>query len=365
MTLEGKGFYIWQIRRCEGGDANAIADEAELAGLTHCLIKIADGTNPYNIDSNTGSDLVPPVSSALTSRGIQVWGWHYVYGYDPLGEADIAIQRIQTLGLDGYAVDVEAPYKQPGRDEAARQFLGRLRASLPTFPMALSSYRYPTYHPQIPWVEFLEKVDINMPQVYWVESHNPGEQLIRSLREFEALTPFRPIIPTGSAYIQGDWSPTLNDINEFLQTAIDLNMSAANFWEWGHTRIYAPELWDAVAAFVWPSEPPQPDILDLYMDALNASDVDQLVALYHDNAVHVTADRTLQGLQAIRGWYENFFSDILPGATFTKIDSSSAAGSRTLSWTASSSAGEVNNGNDSFGLVAGKIIYHYTFFTVV
>ncbi len=114
MTLQGKGFYIWQIKRCEGGSAAAIANAAVQAGLSHVLIKIADGTNSYNIDSTSGADLVPAVKQALKARNIQVWGWHYVYGYDPTGEANIAIQRIQQLGLDGYAIDAEAQYKEPG-----------------------------------------------------------------------------------------------------------------------------------------------------------------------------------------------------------------------------------------------------------
>jgi hypothetical protein len=363
LTLQGKGFYIWQIRRCEAGDANAIANAARQAGLTHVLVKIADGTSAYNLDPTTGADLVPPVVMALRDRNIEVWGWHYVYGYDPNGEADIAIQRIRQLSIDGYVIDAEDPYKLPGRDEAARQFMSRLRAALPTFPMALSSYRYPTYHPQFPWQPFLEKVDINMPQVYWVEAHNPGEQLIRSVREFEAISPFRPIIPTGSAYMQGSWQPTPEDIVEFMDTARLLNLSAANFWEWGHTRLYVPHLWDAIAAYDW-SGAPDGDIVTRYFTALNAHDPALVVGLYENNAVHVTPDRTVQGVDAIRLWYQTLFNQVLPEATFTLMDETGRIGSRHFSWLASSSKGNVVDGQDSFGLVNGKIVYHYTYFTI-
>lgn len=87
------------------------------------LVKIADGSNSYNINSATGVDLIPTVAKAMRARSIQVWGWHYVYGYDPIGEANIAIQRIQKLGLDGYVIDAEAEYKQPGKDVAASRFM--------------------------------------------------------------------------------------------------------------------------------------------------------------------------------------------------------------------------------------------------
>ena len=33
MPLEGKGFYIWKIHRCEGGNAQTIVQRAKDAGL--------------------------------------------------------------------------------------------------------------------------------------------------------------------------------------------------------------------------------------------------------------------------------------------------------------------------------------------
>lgn len=364
MALQGKGFYLWQIRRTEGGSPAAIANLAVQAGLTHVLIKIADGDNAYNLDPNTGADLVPAVLNALRDRNIAVWGWHYVYGYDPQAEADIAIQRIQGLGVEGYIIDAESQYEEPGRATAARTFMSRLRAALPTFPIALSSFRYPTFHPNFPWQAFLEQVDINMPQVYWVAAHNPGDQLTRCLREFEAITPFRPIIPTGSAYLQGDWQPTPAEMVEFMDTARDLNMAAANFWEWAHTRLYLPACWNAIAAYDWPVDPSSQDIVPRYIAALNAHSAAQATLLYADNAVHVTPERTLQGTVLIHLWYEALFEQLLPNATFTLVEESGTQGSRHFSWTATSSAGSVSDGQDTFGLVDGRIVYHYTQFTI-
>jgi len=361
--IVGKGWYIWQIRRCEGGVPAAIANEAAAANLSHVLIKIADGVSAYNLDPISGADLVPPVIQALRARGVLCLGWQYVYGYNPVGEANIAIQRIQQLGVDGFVIDAEDQYKLPGRDVAATTYMTRLRAALPTLPMALSSYRYPTYHPQLPWVEFLTYCDYNMPQVYWVEAHNPAEQLIRSVREFQAITPFRPIIPTGSAYVQGDWAPAPLEIIEFLQTAQMLNLTAANFWEWGHTRLYLPELWDIVKLYPWESEPEE-DILVRYFSALNAHNPDQAAALYDSNGVHVNGERTLQGTDAIRGWYALLFGQLLPGAVFTLAESSGDASTRSFAWTAVSTLGSVNDGSDSIGIVDGKIVYHYTAFSI-
>ena len=243
MALTGKGFFIWKIKSCENGNPSAIASLAQSAGLTHVLIKIADGPNPFNIDTSRNVDLVPPVVQALHGLNIQVWGWHYIYGYNPAGEAQIAGQRVQNLGLDGYVIDAEVEFKQPGRAGIARTFMTELRRRLPDTPVAFSSFRFPTYHPQIPWKEFLENCDYNMPQVYWEQSHNPGAQLRRCVDEFARLSPSRPVIPTGSAYGTGSWAAKIiqNDrIAEQRSVRVDQAEMVSDEYE-------IPESWMIVA----------------------------------------------------------------------------------------------------------------------
>ena len=364
MTLRGKGFFIWKIPNCENGDPVAIANVATQAGLSHVLIKIADGVGSYNVDLTTGVDLVPPVIQELRARSIEVWGWHYIYGYDPVGEANKAIQRMTALELDGYVVDAEREFKESGKAEAARTFMNRVRTGLPDTTIALSSYRFPSFHPQFPFRAFLEKCDLNMPQVYWLLNHNPGEQLLRTLNEFQAITPVRPVIPTGSAFKQGSWSPTTADMLDFLQTARSLNMTAANFWEWANCRTNLPDIWNAIKDYEWPVTPPPLDIAQRYIQALNSRDPDEVIAFYLPNALHVTSARTLTGSQNIRNWYSSLFSTVLPGASFTLTSFTGTGNTRYLSWTARSSAGNVLNGSDTFGLLSDLIAYHYTFFTV-
>jgi hypothetical protein len=76
--LQGKGFFIWRIADCEKGDVNAIANLANQAGMSHVLVKVADGTQSYNVDLRTKVDLAPAVVQALRARGISVLGWHYI-----------------------------------------------------------------------------------------------------------------------------------------------------------------------------------------------------------------------------------------------------------------------------------------------
>jgi len=364
MLPRGKGFMIWMISRCENGDAGAIATAARQAGLTHIQIKIANGINPYNYDAKNKIDLVPPVANALKAKGIQVWGWHYVYGDDPVKEAQIAVQRVKQLNLDGYIIDAEVEYKKVGKEAAAKKFMTELHNGIPNIPIALCSYRFPKLHPELPWKAFMEKCDVNMPQVYWEKQHNPGVQLKECVNQFNAMTPILPIIPVGACYKPGTWFPTPADATEFLKTARTLNLEAVSFYEWYYGRNILRPTWDAISAFNYGNPPPPKELPEQYIDALNAHDPNKIASLYDNNAIHVSADSTIQGPDAIRVWYTNFLNKTLPKGVFSLISSTGTGSSRQFTWNASSSAGKVKDGNDTFGIQNGKIAYHSCFFTV-
>lgn len=364
VAVQGKGFFIWKIPSCEGGNAQAIAGQAQVAGLNFVAIKIADGTRPMNYDTARAVDLIAPVMLALKSAGIQVWAWHFVYGADPLGEARKAIQRMQSLQFDGYVIDAETEFKQPGKDKAARQYLAELRSAYPTLPIALSSFRFPSYHPDFPWKAFLDGIDYHMPQVYWEQAHNPGTQLTRSVREFQAMTPYRPVLPIGPGYKTGGWAPTDADTQEFLGTAVSLGIPTASFFSWDECRRDLPKVWNAVASYSFQgANQASSDIAGKLIEALNQHNIDQAVALYNPNAVQITSSRTIQGQAAIKNWYASLLNQ-LPGASFTLTGLSGTGNSRHFTWQASSQRGAVKNGNDTLGLIDGKINYHYSYFSI-
>jgi hypothetical protein len=366
MTLNGKGMYIWQVSRCERGNTAAIAALARAAKLSHVLVKVADRDVPYNVDQTSKVDLAMLLIQSLRAYGIQVWGWQYIYGESPLAEANMAIHRIQQLKLDGFVINAEKEYKRTGKKDAAKRYMSHLRMANPSIPIALSSYRYPSYHPEFPWREFLENVDINMPQVYWMHAHNPVDQLNRCVREFQTMTPSRPIIPTGAAFKEFGWKSNAEEVIDFMKAAQGQNLTAANFWEWSHARDNnnLPGIWDAIRDYAWDQTPAQPDICQRYINALNTHKLGEVIKLYNPNAVHVTGSRTIQGTTAIQSWYDSLFKKMLPSAAFTLTGYSGNASSRHFTWTAVSRNGKVLNGNDTIGLSNEKIAYHFTFFTV-
>lgn len=365
-SLEGKGFYIWKIPYCDRGDPVAMVARARAARLTHVLIKIADGaTWAYNYDYETKTDLIPPVLEAFHEAGIEVWGWHYVRGDDPLGEARLGIDRVRELGVDGYVIDAEIEYKKPGKKIAATRYMTELRAALPSLPMALSSYRFPARHSQLPFVEFLQGCDYSMPQVYFEGAHNPEEQLEMSVNQYKALQPARPVIPTAPTYSMAGWRPSVDEIQRFARKALDLRLPGMNAWSWDYaTRSSHADMWDAVAAFDWSPRQPADTVPERLIDLLNQHNVESVPDVYTEDAAHVTGARTAVGIEAVKAWYGQLFGQLLPGGAFQLTSKSISGRTAHFTWAATSERGRVSDGNDTVSLRDGKIQYHYTYFTL-
>ncbi len=122
--------------------------------------------------------------------------------------------------------------------------------------------------------------------------------------------------------------------------------------------------WSAIRDYPWGGGLVPSDIVERFMLAMNEHNPQKVVDLYAPTAAHVTATHTKTGHEAIRAWYQTLFNNVLPNANFTLSGFSGGGNSRHFTWTATSDKGTVENGNDVFGLLDGRIVYHYTFFTI-
>lgn len=299
---------------------------------------------------------------------------------------------------------------------AARQFMTTLRAALKV-PIALSSFRFPNYHTDFPWSSFLEFCDLHMPQVYWEQAHNAGEQLRKSKRQCDALPNAKPTIPIGAAYDTPGWIPTAADIDDFLNTAKELGLPAISFFDWEACRAKLPVIWKVIADFAWPihvkdslpapnsisttetlpiippdtlhaPEPttaqdisptimpdslPAPDsfptadksptipmevFLPLLLAALNNRNAAQAAQLYDPSAVQVWADQIVHGTEAIQASFDTFFTSLPSGTDFAIVDTHSKENELMFAWKAATLTGET-----MLVLQNGKIILDYTFIT--
>ena len=370
MTLQGKGFIIYNLPECESGEPGSILAAAQAAGFGHVLIKIADGEKAFGMDA-AGGNQAAPIVQALQQAGIAVWGWHSVHGSDPGAEAAIAIMRSRTLGLNGYVVCAADEFLHPGMANAARQFMQVVRGGL-SIPIALSSYRFPNYHPEFPWSTFLEFCDVHMPQVTWEQAHNPVEQLSESKRQCDALPNARPFIPTGPAYSISGWNPSAEEIIEFLNAAVQLGLPAINFYDWDDCHKDQPLLWTAIAEFPWPASikanPPAPSsdpqttpvipeaFLSQFVEALNSRQPAKVSALYDPAAIQVWADQILKGTEAIQKGYDAFFDSLPAGTVHCITQANVEDDTRLFTWKVGPLTGET-----TLVLKNGKIIMEYTF----
>ncbi|MDY6846603.1 MAG: nuclear transport factor 2 family protein [Chloroflexota bacterium] len=361
MSLTGKGYYIWKVKFCENGDPDRIIALAKQANLSHVLVKVADGAFPYNIDNNTGFDYARAVVKKLQEANITVWGWHFVYGSYPDQEGEIAVKRTLELGLNGFVVDAESAYETPAKAPAASQYMNILRSNLGSIPIALSSFRYPSYHARFPWKNFLERCDYNMPQVYWIHAHNnAGEQLQRCVNEFKNLHPFRPIIPTGPAYKEHGWVPYESEIIEFMQVAKKLNLPAVNFWYWEGCRRDTPQFWELVKNFQYNASVQQASIPERYVSALNTRNPNNVIDLYADNAIHIQSDGAVQGRESILQMIDSMMNNY-PNTNFTLLSQTHENNIYSFHWQGLNNEDTTVEGRNTIGLSNDKINFHYAY----
>jgi hypothetical protein len=141
------------------------------------------------------------------AAGFAGGGWGYVYATRAGPQGGRASERIEKLGLGHWLIDAEGEWQKAGLGKTAELYCNSLDVNK-KFTAGLCSYRYPSLHAPFPFGSFMhhEKVKLAAPQVYWLGSHNPREQLERSCTEYAGLSD-KPFIPIGATF--GVTLPTL------------------------------------------------------------------------------------------------------------------------------------------------------------
>ena len=212
--MNGLGFLIWKLSSLPA--VEQVIELLQSVNARWVSIKVADGIWPYNQVGGNDKALLAFIG-ALQAAGIDVGGWHYIYPDQPGPQGDRAEERREKLHLSHYLLDMEKEWKIPyGAGARAVTLCDKLHNG--SLQVGLCSYRYPEYHPEPPWGKFLhhEKMDAIVPQLYWIGSHNPAWQIRESLRQYREMSDL-PYIPIGSTFDNGDWSPTTDDIAEFIE----------------------------------------------------------------------------------------------------------------------------------------------------
>ena len=279
--MNGKGFMIWQLDRMP--PSQELVSLLKNVDIKWISIKIADYLTPYN--QIGGSDKVLKYFvEKLQSAHIEVGGWHYIYPTKCGPQGGLASERIEKLGLDHLLIDAEGEWKQEGLKAEAELYCNSLDVNK-VFPVGLCSYRFPALHAPFPFKHFLNhpKVKFIAPQMYWLGSHNPAEQLKNSKDQYRLLSD-KPYWPIGCTFGWGGWEPSEKDLAEFMNTCHAWDLSAHGWYSLDWLLRNKRYDWLSVIGGT-PAEPPPVVEKDTWLKIFNCYALN-----FRDDPV-VTADR--------------------------------------------------------------------------
>lgn len=239
--LEGKWVWVWNWRRCDGGDTEAIATRLKAAGCRGALVKAFDGPRWFNQGLPWRE-----IAVALKGHGLSVGGWGYCYGDNPEEEADKAIETALYGDADLLVLDAESEFK--GRREAAEILCTGIReVHGAAYPLYFSSFALARYHASFPFDMFEQYCTGAAPQLYWNAFRRPMPQAVtESYADYAALGfDAEKLFPIAGLYEEGTVSfPAAADVREFVRQASARGSPGVSFWSYEHMN---DEMWQAVA----------------------------------------------------------------------------------------------------------------------
>ena len=215
------GMWIWYLNASNGGNLASIAAKAQAAGITTLYVKSSDGGSDF------WSQFTPALVAQVHALGLKICAWQYVYGNDPVGEADLGIEAAHD-GADCLVIDAEVEYG--GKYAAAQTYIDTLRAGVgPAYPIGLASFPYVDYHESIPYSVFLGPggAQYNAPQIYWKTiGTSPDDAFAHAYIENRIYG--RLLTPLGQLY----GSVTASGVERFRQVAAAYGVAALSWWDW-------------------------------------------------------------------------------------------------------------------------------------
>ncbi len=239
-SLAGKWIWVWNWRRCDGGDPQAVVNRLKSAGCRGALVKAFDGG--YWFDQGLA---FRDIARRLHARGVSAGAWGYLYGEDTAAEASRAIETAQYGEADLLVLDVESEFK--GHPEAALDVCRRIREALgPEYPLYFSSFAIARCHRSFPFEAFREYCTGTAPQVYWNAFRWPLAQAVGWTYDDYASMQIGSgdVFPVGGLYEEGATTyPTAAEVREFVRSAAARGSRGVSFWSYEHMD---DEMWSAV-----------------------------------------------------------------------------------------------------------------------
>ena len=257
----GKGDWIWQIasaRASAGATTNLqLFQYLKNKGMSWVTVKAGDGSTAW---TQFSTQLVNDAHTA----GLKIFGWTYMYGTNPTGEANVAKAAL-AKGADGFIIDAEAEYRDlPNNDQAATTFCESVRAAYPNHFLAHAPFPIVSYHSAFPYYTFGKYCDAVMPQDYWDAigvtparmnqwRNDEWNALYNNFRSTGRADAIKPIIPIAQGWNVSTNSLTGQEILDFVSIMKNTANPASpggykgvSFWSVQH---HTAEHWNAIGQF--------------------------------------------------------------------------------------------------------------------
>jgi peptidoglycan hydrolase-like protein with peptidoglycan-binding domain len=216
--------WIWYVSKSDGGNLASIVAQAHAGGVGTLFVKSSDGS------SNYWSQFSPTLVQQLHANGLRVCAWQYVYGTNPVGEANLGAQAV-AAGADCLVIDAESEYE--GRYGSAQTYISELRARVgASYPLGLAAFPYVYYHTSFPYSVFLgpNGAQFNAPQMYW-KTIGSSVDTVYANTYISNRVYGRAIMPLGQTYE----NPSSSDLVRFREEATLYGASGISFWDFQET----------------------------------------------------------------------------------------------------------------------------------
>jgi Putative peptidoglycan binding domain len=218
--LHGRGMWIWQVPQSNGGNLTSMIETAHAYGIGTLMIKSGDGSTAW-------AQFNPQLVAALHASGLKVCAWQYVYGNQPIHEAEVGAMAVQDRA-DCLLIDAESEYE--GKYVQAQEYVKKLRQLIGNnFPVGLAGFPYIDYHPAFPYSVFLGPggAQYNVPQMYWPDIGTTVDDVYSHTYEFNAVFG-RPIEPLGE--VAGN--PPPHQVLRFRSMSRAYGAAGVSWWDW-------------------------------------------------------------------------------------------------------------------------------------
>ena len=244
----GKGMWMWQPDKSDGGDVKRMIARAKDVGLSHIYVRTGSSWNGFY-----AGEFLDKILPAAHAAGIRIYGWDFPRLLDV--DADVArameAVRYETTGghrIDGFSADIETksegtwitPEAATAYGTALREGVGASYPLIATVPRP-SSWTRSFY----PYAELAATFDAVAPMVYWL-NRQPDTDVAGALADLKQFG--KPVFPIGQAYDGAPEGgrpglPPPDEIQRFMRVALSDGALGVSFWSW---QAADQQIWDTI-----------------------------------------------------------------------------------------------------------------------